>query len=187
MTSEVLDKHLAWHRCLNILQSDVELKVSLTCWSFLHSSFLILFLLSSLFHCMLQVFPAVFITHYLGVKCYRNQDPECRSKNSLKSPRKALQGEWWVQVNFDLTRLARLARHQASLFTPERRKGIPWMTNTDHVPSYDMTKSTLDRSSWSSLWIRRASTHLSLLCISIHDVPSLWLEKGMATQSSILA
>ena len=124
-------------------------------------------------------------SHYLGVKCY--QDPECRSKNSLKSPRKALQGEWWVQINFDLTRLARLARHQASLFTPERRKGIPWMTNTYHVPSYDMTKSTLDRSSWSSLWIRRASTHLSLLCISIHDAPSVWLEKGMVTQSSILA
>lgn len=126
-------------------------------------------------------------SHYLGVKCYRNQDPECRSKNSLKSPRKALQREWWVQVNFDLTRLARLARHQASLFTPEKRKGIPGMTNTDHVPSYDMTRSTLDRSSWSSLWIRIASTHLSLLCISIHDAPSVWLEKGMATESSILA
>lgn len=37
------------------------------------------------------------------------------------------------------------------LFTPERRKGMPSVAHMDHVPSYHMTQSTLDRSSWRSL------------------------------------
>ena len=144
----------------------------------LHSSFLILFLLCFLFHCMLQVFPAIFTTLIiLGSNVTETRILSVGQKIVEKVQERLFK----ESGESKLTLIS-----PDCLFTLERRKRIPWMTNTNHVPSFDMTKSTLDRSSWSSLWICRASVHLSRLWISIHDVPSVWLEKGTATHSSVL-
>ena len=145
----------------------------------LHSSFLILFLPCFLFHCMLQVFPAVFTTLII----LGSNVTETRILSVGQKIVEKVQERLFKESGESKSTLI----SPDCLFTFERRKRIPWMTNTDHVPSYDMTKSTLDRSSWSSLWICRASVHLSHLWISIHDAPSVWLEKGTATHSSVLA